>query len=206
MNINTNKYLIPAAIVLAGILIAGGYVFINYWPIGTLSSQAAADKAMTFINKNIEQGVTASLVNVSSQGSVYQISLKINEIPYESYITKDGKFLFPTGINLEAAAIETPAETSAATASFAQCLTAKSMKFYGSKNCSWCDKEKELFGISFQYINYIECIDSATGGLTKTCQDAKIESFPTWQLPGGKMESGFKTLEQLAETSGCLIK
>ncbi len=204
--LNINKNSIPAAIVIAGILIAGALVFINYWPIGTLSSQQAADKAMTFINQNIEQGAVASLVGVTEAGNVYKISLKIGETQYESYITKDGKFLFPTGIKLEAAAPEkqTSTETTTASAAFAQCLTQKGMKFYGSKSCSWCAKEKTSFGDSLQYITYVECVGN-DGQWTKECQDAKITSVPTWQLPDGTKESGFKTLEQLAEVSGCSL-
>ncbi len=202
-----NKYLIPAAIVIAGVLFAGAFAYIKYFPLGTLSSQAAAEKAIAFINQNIEQGAVASLVGVTKEGNVYKISLKINDTQYESYITNDGQFLFPTGINLGVPnSPEAPAQevTVVASADFAQCLTSKGVKFYGSKNCGWCDKEKELLGESLQYINYIECIGD-DGQPTKTCQDAKIESFPTWQLPDGKMESGYKTLEQLAEVSGCSL-
>lgn len=215
--INISKNLIPAAIIVAGILIAGAYVFVNYWPVGMLSSQQAADKTIAFVNQNIEAGATASLVAITEKDMVYQISLKINETQYESYITKDGKFLFPSGINLEEAVKEEAAQTQntqtepsstestlVASESFAKCLTEKGMKFYGSKNCGWCAKEKTSFGDSLQYVNYIECVGD-DGQWTKECQDASITSVPTWQLPDGTKESGFKTLEVLAEVSGCSL-
>ena len=164
VNISNNKNLIPAAVVVAGILIAGAFVYVNFWPKNLLSAQQAAEKAIVFINQNIEQGATAALVQVTEENNVYKISLKVNETPYESYITKDGKFLFPSGIDLETftsqlPTTEVPEEQSSAVASaaFAQCLTDKGMKFYGSSNCSWCAKEKTLLGDSLQYINYIEC-------------------------------------------------
>jgi len=203
--VNIGKNLIPGAVIVAAILIIGAYGYINRQNLNNLSSQAAADKAIAFINQNIEEGATASLVQITEEKDVYKISLKINETPYESYITKDGKFLFPTGIDLETSQEQTSAETTAtASAAFAQCLTEKGMKFYGSKNCSWCAKEKTLLGDSLQYINYIECVGD-DGQPTKACQDANITSFPTWQLPDGTMESGYKTLEQLAEVSGCSL-
>ncbi|MFH1423580.1 MAG: hypothetical protein ABIG29_01300 [Candidatus Nealsonbacteria bacterium] len=213
--VNISKNLIPVAIIIAGILIAGAFVYVNFWPKGVLSAQQAAEKAIAFINQNIEQGATASLVQVTEEDNVYKISLKVNEIPYESYITKDGKFLFPSGIDLGVVALqelgtevtaEPSGEQSSAVASesFAKCLTEKGMKFYGSQDCSWCSKEKTLLGDSMQYVNYVECIDDE-GQFTKACQDANITSFPTWQLPDGRMESGFKTLEQLAEVSGCSL-
>lgn len=40
---------------------------------------------------------------------------------------------------------------------FAQCLTEKGAIMYGAKNCPNCLKQKNMFGDSFQYINYVEC-------------------------------------------------
>jgi len=212
MTINLNKNLIPIAIIIAGALIAGAFVYINQEGGGALSPQEAAEKAIAFINQTIEEDVTASLVSITDEGEIYKIRLKIQDTEYDSFITKDGKFVFPYGFNLEEQTQEetTPAETETPSYTsldyFAQCLTEKKMKFYSSKNCPWCDKEKELFGDSLQYVTYIECVDETTGGWAKECQEAEIESVPTWQLPDGKMESGFKTLEQLAEVSGCPLQ
>src|SRR3989344_3181316 len=130
VNISNNKNLIPAAVVVAGILIAGAFVYVNFWPKNLLSAQQAAEKAIVFINQNIEQGATAALVQVTEENNVYKISLKVNETPYESYITKDGKFLFPSGINLgepvqEEATQTNTEEASVASESFAKCLTDK---------------------------------------------------------------------------------
>ena len=90
--------------------------------------------------------------------------------------------------------------------SFAKCLTEKGMKLYGSKNCGWCEKQKELFGVSFQYVAYIECIDPETEQWSEECGAAGIKSVPTWQMPDGEKISGFKTLEVLAESSGCPLQ
>jgi len=205
--INISKNLIPGAIILAAILSIGVYGYVNRQNFNNLSLQEASDKAIAFVNDNIDEGLTASLLEATDQGQVYKIHLKIAEVEYDSYITKDGKFLFPTGIVLESAAEATPAAeeaTTVASADFAKCLTERGMKFYGSKDCSWCAKEKALLGDSLQYIDYVECIGD-DGQLTKACQDASITSFPTWQMPDGKTESGYKTLEQLAEVSGCSL-
>jgi len=206
-----NKYLIPGAIVIAGILIAGAYIYVNFGLSGTLSSQEAGEKAIAFINQNIEEGAVASLIKVTEKEMVYQISLTINGTPYESYITKDGRFIFPSGIDTEepleeesAQTVENTDLTATASEAFAKCLTEKGMKFYGSKNCSWCAKEKTIMGDALQYVNYVECVGD-DGNWTKECQDAQVTSVPTWILPDGTKESGFKTLEQLAEKSGCSL-
>jgi hypothetical protein len=222
--IKASKYSLPAAIVIAGILVAGAIIYVNGSPLSRLSPQAAADKALAFINENIQEGATASVVGISEEKVTYKINLKIildgNEQSYESYITKDGNFLFPSGIDLravtaqeEAAATETPEEPAqaqleepavVASESFAKCLTEKGMKFYGSKKCSWCAKEKTLFGAALQYIDYVECV-ADDGQWAETCQDAQITSVPTWQMPDGTREPGYKTLEQLAVKSGCSL-
>lgn len=216
MNTTINKYLIPGAIVLAGILIAGAFVYLNYFPLGVLSSQAAADKAIAFINENIEAGAVANLVQISEENNVYKISLKINETPYESYITKDGKFLFPSGIDLEQAPIEettapagTIEQTETVSESFAKCLTANGAKLYGAWWCSHCQSQKKMFGDALQYVNYIECEQvpgTSQGSITDTCKAAEIQSFPTWDFADGTRKTGRLTASQLSELAGCSLQ
>lgn len=206
---SSNKYLIPMAIVIAGLLIGGVLFYLNQGKTESLSPEEAAEKAIAFINQTIEENVTASLVEVVEESSFYKVRLKIEELEYEFYITKDGKFLFPTGFNLEEQAElveEQPREEIASLDSFTQCLTDKGMKFYGSKYCGWCDKQKELFGDSLQYLNYIECIDPETDQWSKECQEAGIKAVPTWQLPDGEITSDFQSFEQLAEISACPLE
>lgn len=107
---NLSKNLIPIAIVVTGILIAGALVFLNQGKveepseIGLLSPQKAAEKALNYINQNIlQEGLTASLINVVEENGVYKLRLKIGEQEFTSYVTKDGKLLFTEeGIDLEA--------------------------------------------------------------------------------------------------------
>jgi hypothetical protein len=51
------------------------------------------------------------LISVSEEGSIYKIHIKVGDGEYDSYVTKDGKFLFPYGYNLQ----ETNEEGGAAT-------------------------------------------------------------------------------------------
>lgn len=143
-----NKYLIPIAIIIAGVLIAGAIVFVN--------------------QEKIEKAGPAAVVQP--------------EEPKEEP-------------SVEVASLE----------NFAKCLTQKGMRFYGAFWCGWCKKQKELFGEAAQYLPYIECSDPETRQLTPECQEAGITSFPTWQLPDGKKSPGFKTLENLAQLSGCQL-
>jgi hypothetical protein len=65
--VEKTKILIPLAIIIAGVLIAGAVVYVKKCPSkeSFLTPQVAAQKAIDFINKNLlQQGMTASLVNV----------------------------------------------------------------------------------------------------------------------------------------------
>lgn len=101
------KFLIPISIIVAGLLLAGAFIYVSQgkiFPKGQLSAQAAADKAIQYINDNkdaIANGLTATLVSVSDEGTVYKIRLKIGEQEYDSYVTKDGGYLFPSAYNLK---------------------------------------------------------------------------------------------------------
>ena len=99
-----------------------------------------------------------------------------------------------------------PQPASASVIDFAKCLTGKGAKLYGASWCGHCANQKELFGEAMQYIDYIECWDSANNTVVTACVDAKIEAFPTWDFSGGERQLGELTLENLSELSGCELK
>jgi protein-disulfide isomerase len=77
----------------------------------TMAAQAAADKAVDFLNNNVLQGQTATVNAVEDIGSLYNIKLEVAGREYDSYVTKDGSLLFPSGISME----ETPEQAAPAT-------------------------------------------------------------------------------------------
>lgn len=193
-------------IFVIGLVIGGAGVYFFHKEALTLSPQEAAQIAINFINENIaEEGSQASLVSSGEESGLYKFKLKIKEEEYDSYVTKDGKILFPQFIDMEEAEKNQKEEKVENLDGFAQCLTEKGAKFYGSKNCGWCEKQKELFGESLQYVNYIECIDPETDQWSELCRGAGVDAVPTWEI-GGEMNPGFKTLEQLSELIGCPLE
>jgi hypothetical protein len=113
------KNLIPLAIVIAGILIAGALVFVKTGGVKeisqaslvtqSLTSQQAAERAISYIDQIIaSQGATttASLIAVNEEESVYKLSFKIGQNEYTAYVSKDGKYLFPEGYDLTATSTE----------------------------------------------------------------------------------------------------
>jgi len=97
---NNKKILIIISLFLfSGLLF--GYLYIRQTK-NLLSPQEAAQKAITFINKNmLPEGATASLISVLEEGGIYKFHFKIAENEYDSYVTKNGKLLFTSSINLE---------------------------------------------------------------------------------------------------------
>ncbi len=66
-----------------------------------ISKDVAAKKALNLINNVILQGqATAKLVSSKKDGNFYVLSLDISGNSLESYVTLDGKLLFPQAIDL----------------------------------------------------------------------------------------------------------
>jgi len=211
------KNLIAIAIVIAGVLIAGTIFYINREKgekiTGFLTAQQAAEKTINFINQYlVEKGMVVSLLNVTEERGLYKISFKAGEEQYDSYVTKDGKLLFFQGIDMERGVSETqPTEektegeekfSEEQLETLAKCLSEKGVKFYGASGCGYCKKQKEVFGEAAQYLPYIECIDEETRKMTSQCQEAGIQSYPTWEFFGEK-KPGFKTPEELSQLADC---
>ena len=72
---------------------------------------------------------------------------------------------------------------------------------YGSFRCVYCEKQKELFGSAFVYVNYVECDKRGPNARPELCKAKKIKSYPTWEIKG-KLHQGLKTLEQMEGLSG----
>jgi len=88
---------------------------------------------------------------------------------------------------------------------FAKCISEKGAKMYGAYWCGHCMDQKQMFGKSFKYINYIECSLPNQGGTTQACQMAGIESYPTWDFQGKDRQTGVVSFEQLAAETGCTL-
>lgn len=67
-----------------------------------LSESDAAEKSINYINDYLLKGNTkATLLRTDKVSGVYKITLNLNGQSLDSYITKDGSLLFPTGINID---------------------------------------------------------------------------------------------------------
>ena len=83
---------------------------------------------------------------------------------------------------------------------FAQCLTEKGIKMYGTGWCSYCQKQKDSFGNSFKYVDFVDCDKDK-----QECLSAGVQGYPTWNI-NGENYPGLQSLERLAQLSGCELK
>jgi len=86
---------------------------------------------------------------------------------------------------------------------FAQCIDDSGTKFYGAYWCPHCEEQRNDFGKSQKLLPYIECSLPNNGGQTAACKAAGIESYPTWEFPGGERLTGTLDWKILAEKTGC---
>jgi len=86
---------------------------------------------------------------------------------------------------------------------FAKCLTSKQAKMYGAYWCPHCADQKEMFGRSFQYVNYVECAIKGSRELTAACRAANVQHFPSWQFGNGPLVEAVFPLQELSDKTGC---
>ncbi len=78
----------------------------------------------------------------------------------------------------------------------ARCI-GKNSQVYVQLGCHACEKQKDLFGGSYQYINIVDCFYER-----EKCINANITATPTWIIKGEKYV-GVQSLEKLQELTGC---
>lgn len=74
---------------------------------------------------------------------------------------------------------------------------------YGSLLCPHCQDQKQLFGDSFAYVQYVECSSPGNRQMTTACASAKIQHVPTWVFGDGQRREGMTTLKELSDRTGC---
>jgi len=93
------------AIIIVGIIVLADGGSNQLWDkiknIGGASVDDLAKKGIDYINTSILSGQTASLVNSTEESGVVKMRISISGQEFDSYITKDGKLLFPEAIQME---------------------------------------------------------------------------------------------------------
>lgn len=96
---------------------------------------------------------------------------------------------------------KTAAQSNSFAGRLAKHLTVTNAKMYGAYWCPHCLDQKKRFGEAKKLIPYIECDAKGENPQTALCQEKGIKGFPTWEI-NGKMLSGERSLDELADASG----
>ncbi len=211
-----SKNLLPVSIVIAGAIIGGVLLYAGQGcppekAEGLLTAQEAGRKAVAFINENLlPEGTKSSLLSAAEESDVYKIWLELEGQEFPSYVTKDGKLLFPDeGINLDegfpvyeepVAAVE-PTEidySEEQLETLAKCLSEKGVKFYGTPGCPYCVQQRAMFGRAAEYLPYVDCVEKRD-----ECGEANVGPVPDWRFPDDAQRLGMLPIKELAELSGC---
>jgi len=92
-----------------------------------------------------------------------------------------------------------PSQPADELAQFADCLTTEGLVMYGSKSCTFCQRQRDLFGPAFDRIEYVDC-----GAEIPRCQASNITALPTWIRFSGNparevgRQTGARTLRELS--------
>ena len=78
----------------------------------------------------------------------------------------------------------------------AKCIGSKST-LYIQKGCFACQKQEELFGETYKYLNVVDCLVDR-----QKCIDKEITATPTWVINNEKLV-GVRTIEKLKELTNC---
>jgi uncharacterized membrane protein len=98
--------------------------------------------------------------------------------------------------------IPVTSESTPATLALAQHLTASGARMYSAYWCPHCHEQKELFGKqATAKLTIIECAPDGRNSQAALCESKKIQGYPSWEI-NGKLDSGLKTLPDLALRSG----
>jgi glutaredoxin len=111
--------------------------------------------------------------------------------------------LLTTGCGKERSATKSLASTAPVTnanpakLSLAEHLTKTGAKMYGTYWCPYCHRQQELFGGAASRVPVVECDPKGTNAQPQSCEQANVQSFPSWQI-NGKLYRGLRSLEELA--------
>ena len=105
-----NKNTVIAGIAIIAVIAAGVLIFANFnknfsvnsWTFGLLekSSKQIGQSAVDYINNNSLSDSPVSLSEVSEESGLIKIKIKVGGGEFDSYVSKDGKLLFPQALNM----------------------------------------------------------------------------------------------------------
>ena len=105
LKIPKNPWMIATVIlvIILAIVLVGGSNITGKFLSSSISGDEAAKRAVDYINENVLQGQgNATITSVTESNGLYRFKLNIAGRDYDTYMTTDGKLLFPSVIDITA--------------------------------------------------------------------------------------------------------
>ena len=211
----------PIIFLVVGLLVGASAVYLINQGVGQgiISVEEARERVLSATSRLLPPETSASITEIITERGLYKITIDIQGQEEVVYLTKNGSFLLPGAsiIDLDdlladpAPAEEQPEqvftpEQLTQLTGLARCLTEKGVRFFGTTECPWCTRQKELFGPAAEFLPYIECSPNfATEQEAAMCEEANIGGVPDWRFPGQDPITGMQSIARITELSGCEI-
>jgi thiol-disulfide isomerase/thioredoxin len=193
-----------------------------------MNKEKAGEKAIEFINSVFLQGQDqVELKEVSKESGVYKIKMVWGLEEIDSYVTQDGKILFPEAFKIDEFSqdflelddqeefdgeeiiieedlekqnknTEESSDEGGNIENLISCLKEKKFVIYGAEWCSFCRDLVSLFGGYEKAASiYVECTEKQD-----LCREKNITAYPTI-LVNDQQYRGERTLEAFASETKC---
>jgi protein-disulfide isomerase len=83
------------------LLISLYYNFRNPNATGNVTKEVASQKAVAVLQGLVQPGTSLKINNVQTESGLYNISLTVNSQPANVFVTTDGKYLFPSIVDMQ---------------------------------------------------------------------------------------------------------
>lgn len=138
---------------------------------------------------------TTTTTTTTAAQAAPPIAIIAEELGYYPVTNREGETIY--------VAQSVKRKSSAQAEQLAQALTAQGVVMVGTYWCPHTSRQKELFGKeAWSNIQYVECARQGYKGNPGYCLAKKVDGYPAWIFPNGKMISGERPLSVLAEEIG----
>lgn len=108
-----------------------------------------------------------------------------------------GILFFSSSDNKQAAVPSSEMDT------FAQCISDSEAILYGAWWCPHCEEQREMFGVSEQFLPYQECSLPNSKNQNLICKKAEIQVYPTWIFRDGTKVEGSLSFDEISKHTNC---
>lgn len=205
----------PIWLIALGVVVLG-FTLLLLFPQSSMDKDKVGERAIEFIDEYFLYGqIPIEYTDISLESGIYKITIMMDNEEFDVYATKDGKYLFPEGYDMEEGfsfddlyeeqEIDVDYDEDAMLPSniddFVACLDKNDFKIFGADWCPYCEQLVDLFG-GYSAVDsiYVECTDQED-----YCSEKEIAGYPTILLADNEYQ-GPRDLNSFAQATQCDLR